>query len=108
MYLEESLRAGGALTDALEDDLGDLQKALGLGVREAEDIRSEIVSRAYKCAVFLHFEKQLLLGWWQGRLTGCAGWCGMLKLTAALCSSPHRAALRAVRSWLRLVLQAVR
>ena len=50
VYLEESLRAGGALTEALEDDLGDLQKALGLGVREAEDIRSEIVSRAYKCA----------------------------------------------------------
>ena len=49
VYLEESLRTSGAVSDALEEDLGDLQKALGLGVREAEDIRSEIVSRAYKC-----------------------------------------------------------
>ncbi|KAK9915263.1 hypothetical protein WJX75_006851 [Coccomyxa subellipsoidea] len=48
IYLEESVRAAGEFTDSLEDDLADAQKILGLGPREAEDIRSEIVSKTYK------------------------------------------------------------
>lgn len=53
IYLEESVRAAGEFTDSLEDDLADAQKILGLGPREAEDIRSEIVSKTYKCALRL-------------------------------------------------------
>lgn len=49
IYLEESLKAAGEFTDSLEDDLADAQKLLALGPREAEDIRSEIVSKTYKC-----------------------------------------------------------
>ena len=48
VYLEESIRTSGGFSDALEDDAAELQRMLGLGVREAEDLRSEIVSRAYK------------------------------------------------------------
>ncbi|CAL8468289.1 g7829 [Coccomyxa elongata] len=48
IYLEESLKTAGEFTDALEDDLADAQKLLALGPREAEDIRSEIVSKTYK------------------------------------------------------------
>ncbi len=50
IYLEEALKGAGEFTDSLEDDLADAQKILGLGPREAEDIRSEIVSKTYKCA----------------------------------------------------------
>lgn len=53
IYLEESLSGSGAFTDALEDDMADLQQILALGVREAEDLRSEIVSKTYKCAKLL-------------------------------------------------------
>lgn len=49
IYLEESLKSAGEFTDALEDDLADAQKLLALGPREADDIRSEIVSKTYKC-----------------------------------------------------------
>ncbi len=53
IYLEESLKAAGEFTDALEDDLADAQKLLAMGPREAEDIRSEIVSKTYKCDAVL-------------------------------------------------------
>ena len=50
IYLEESLRTNGGFTDQLEDDVADMRTIMGLGTREAADIRSEIVSKNYKCA----------------------------------------------------------
>ena len=50
IYLEESLRTNDAFTDQLEDDVADMRTIMGLGTREAADIRSEIVSKSYKCA----------------------------------------------------------
>lgn len=51
IYLEESLRTNDAFTDQLEDDVADMRTIMGLGTREAADIRSEIVSKSYKCAL---------------------------------------------------------
>ena len=51
IYLEESLRTNDAFTDQLEDDVADMRTILGLGTREAADMRSEIVSKSYKCAL---------------------------------------------------------
>jgi hypothetical protein len=53
--LEESLNASGGFTDALEDDVADLQKIMGMGVREAEELRSEIVTKTYKCAIHTYY-----------------------------------------------------
>ena len=50
--MEESLRTNGAFTDQLEDDVADMRAIMGLGTREAADMRSEIVSKNYKCALF--------------------------------------------------------
>ena len=50
IYLEESLRTNDGFTDQLEDDVADMRTIMGLGTREAADIRSEIVSKNYKCA----------------------------------------------------------
>ena len=50
IYLEESLRMNDAFTDQLEDDVADMRTIMGLGTREAADMRSEIVSKSYKCA----------------------------------------------------------
>ena len=50
IYVEESLRINDAFTEQLEDDVADMQTIMGLGAREAADIRSEIVSKSYKCA----------------------------------------------------------
>ena len=50
IYLEESLRTNDAFTDQLEDDVADMRTIMGLGTREAADMRSEIVSKSYKCA----------------------------------------------------------
>ena len=46
--MEESLRTNGAFTDQLEDDVADMRAIMGLGTREAADMRSEIVSKNYK------------------------------------------------------------
>lgn len=50
IYVEESLRINDAFTEQLEDDVADMQTIMGLGAREAADIRSEIVSKSYKYA----------------------------------------------------------
>ena len=50
IYVEESLRTNDSFTDQLEDDVADMQTIMGMGAREAADIRSEIVSKNYKCA----------------------------------------------------------
>ena len=47
--MEESLQINDAFTEQLEDDVADMQTIMGLGAREAADIRSEIVSKTYKC-----------------------------------------------------------
>jgi hypothetical protein len=59
IYVEESLRINDAFTEQLEDDVADMQKIMGLGAREAADIRSEIVSKTYKYAVFISATTQL-------------------------------------------------
>jgi hypothetical protein len=61
------VRAAGEFTDSLEDDLADAQKILGLGPREAEDIRSEIVSKTYKCALPLCRERRNTASWRSSR-----------------------------------------
>ena len=52
IYVEESLRTNDAFTDQLEDDVADMQTIMGMGAREAADIRSEIVSKTYKCTAY--------------------------------------------------------
>ncbi len=54
IYVEESIRINDAFTEQLEDDVADMQTIMGLGAREAADIRSEIVSKNYKCAPCKH------------------------------------------------------
>ena len=53
IYIEESLRTNDAFTEQLEDDVADMQTIMGLGAREAADIRSEIVSKTYKYALLI-------------------------------------------------------
>ena len=50
-----------AFTEQLEDDVVDMQTIMGLGAREAGDIRSEIVSKTYKCAACKHPESHIAL-----------------------------------------------
>lgn len=50
VYLEETLRREGGFSAALDRDASDLQKILGLGVKEAREMRDDIVSKAYRCA----------------------------------------------------------
>jgi len=52
--VEESLRTNDSFTDQLEDDVTDMQTIMGMGAREAADIRSEIVSKNYKCATCIY------------------------------------------------------
>lgn len=53
IYIEESLRTNDSFTEQLEDDVADMQTIMGLGAREAADIRSEIVSKTYKYALLM-------------------------------------------------------
>ena len=48
VFVEERLRASGAVTDEVEDDFADLQQILALGKKEAAEIVSEVTSRAYR------------------------------------------------------------
>ncbi|KAK9839292.1 hypothetical protein WJX81_005958 [Elliptochloris bilobata] len=48
VYLEETLRRGGRFSEQLERDAVDSQKVLGLGVKEAREMRDDIVSKAYR------------------------------------------------------------
>ena len=50
VYLEETLRREGRFSAALERDAGDLLKVLGLGVKEAREMRDDLVSKAYRRA----------------------------------------------------------
>lgn len=50
MYLEETLRREGRFSAQLERDAGDLQKVLGLGVKEAREMRDDLVTKAYRRA----------------------------------------------------------
>ena len=50
VYLEEKLRREGRFSAALERDAGDLQKVLGLGVKEAREMRDDLVTKAYRRA----------------------------------------------------------
>lgn len=49
VYLEETLRREGRFSAQLERDAGDLQKVLGLGVKEAREMRDDLVTKAYRC-----------------------------------------------------------
>ena len=62
--MEESLRIHDAFTEQLEDDVADMQTIMGLGAREAADIRSEIVSKSYKCAAHTRSQRSSALSGW--------------------------------------------
>ena len=51
VYLEETLRREGRFSAQLELDATDLQKILGLGVKEAREMRDDLVSKAYRRAI---------------------------------------------------------
>jgi hypothetical protein len=50
VYMEETLRREGRFGAALDRAAGDLQRMLGLGVKEAAEVREDIVSKTYRRA----------------------------------------------------------
>ncbi len=50
VYVEETLRREGRFGAALDRAAGDLQRMLGLGVKEAGEVREDIVSKTYRRA----------------------------------------------------------
>lgn len=48
IFLEEKLKERGSMDATLENDLSDLQLAMGLGPNEAKSIRDEVITAAYR------------------------------------------------------------
>ncbi len=51
----------GEFSDQLEDDVTDLGQIVALGTKEADQLRDEVVSKIYRCALYSCFTDVLCL-----------------------------------------------
>jgi hypothetical protein len=54
VFLEEQIRVEGEFSDQLEDDVTDLGQIVALGTKEADQLRDEVVSKIYRCALYFY------------------------------------------------------